>query len=66
VNPEAPWPHIAALAKDCARAGYRLAERLPIYPEFIERPGFLDAGLVDRVHAARATIDARNARELPA
>jgi 7,8-didemethyl-8-hydroxy-5-deazariboflavin synthase CofG subunit len=61
VNPEAPWPHLAALARDCARAGYRLAERLPIYPEFIDRPGFLDDGLRARVDAARATIDARNA-----
>jgi len=66
VNPEAPWPHIAALARDCARAGYVLAERLPIYPEFIERPGFLDPGLVDRVRSARTTIDARNAQEASA
>ena len=61
VNPEAPWPHLAALARDCARAGYRLAERLPIYPEFVDRPGFLDDGLRARVDAARATIEARNA-----
>ena len=61
VNPEAPWPHIAALARDCARAGYRLAERLPIYPEYVEQPDFLDAGLRERVLAARALIDARNA-----
>jgi 7,8-didemethyl-8-hydroxy-5-deazariboflavin synthase CofG subunit len=66
VNPEAPWPHIAALARDCARAGYTLAERLPIYPEFIERAGFLDPSLLDRVLAARATIDARNAQETAA
>jgi len=66
VNPEAPWPHLAALARDCARAGYALAERLPIYPEFIERPGFLDAGLLERVRVARATIDARNAQEASA
>jgi len=63
VNPEAPWPHLAALARDCARAGYRLAERLPIYPEFVERPGFLDPALVAAVLAARDEIDARNAQE---
>ncbi len=62
VNPEAPWPHLAALERDCARAGYELAERLPIYPEFIERPGFVDPGLVGRVRRAQAEIDARNAR----
>jgi 7,8-didemethyl-8-hydroxy-5-deazariboflavin synthase CofG subunit len=53
VNPEAPWPHIRALARSCAAAGYRLAERLPIYPEFIDRPGYLDPGLRTRVEAAR-------------
>lgn len=61
VNPEAPWPHLAALARDLARHGYVLAERLPIYPEYVDRPEFLDAGLRERVLAARATIDARNA-----
>ncbi|MBM4243534.1 MAG: 7,8-didemethyl-8-hydroxy-5-deazariboflavin synthase subunit CofG [Deltaproteobacteria bacterium] len=60
VNPEAPWPHLAALARDCARAGYRLAERLPIYPEYVDRPGFLDDGLRERVIAAQAAIDARS------
>jgi FO synthase len=64
VNPEAPWPHVAALARDCARAGYVLAERLPIYPEYVARPGFLDAGLVERVERASAEIAARNARVL--
>ncbi|HXZ88897.1 MAG TPA: 7,8-didemethyl-8-hydroxy-5-deazariboflavin synthase CofG [Candidatus Binataceae bacterium] len=35
VNPEAPWPHLEALAQRCARAGFRLNQRLAIYPEFI-------------------------------
>jgi 7,8-didemethyl-8-hydroxy-5-deazariboflavin synthase CofG subunit len=35
VNPEAPWPHLDALAERCARAGFRLIERLAIYPEYI-------------------------------
>ncbi|MEW6269623.1 MAG: 7,8-didemethyl-8-hydroxy-5-deazariboflavin synthase CofG [Thermodesulfobacteriota bacterium] len=64
VNPEAPWPHLAALARDCRRAGYVLAERLPIYPEYVDRPGFLDLGLVERVARAQAEIDERNARGL--
>ncbi|MBY0274828.1 7,8-didemethyl-8-hydroxy-5-deazariboflavin synthase CofG [Candidatus Binatia bacterium] len=66
VNPEAPWPHLAALARDCARAGYRLAERLPIYPAYVDRAEFLDDGLRERVLAARATIDARNAEGVAA
>jgi FO synthase len=61
VNPEAPWPHVRALAATCAAAGFVLAERLPIYPAFIERPGFLAPGLSARVAAActpRAEVSA--------
>jgi 7,8-didemethyl-8-hydroxy-5-deazariboflavin synthase CofG subunit len=35
VNPEAPWPHLEALAMRCARVGFYLKQRLAIYPEFI-------------------------------
>ncbi|HKV55695.1 MAG TPA: 7,8-didemethyl-8-hydroxy-5-deazariboflavin synthase CofG [Candidatus Binataceae bacterium] len=35
VNPEAPWPHLEALATRCARAGFHLKQRLAIYPEFV-------------------------------
>jgi FO synthase len=45
VNPEAPWPHIAALAETCRAQGFTLQRRLPIYSEFIDRPGFLESGL---------------------
>lgn len=56
VNPEAPWPHVAALAATCAGAGYRLRERLAIYPAYVDRPGFLAPAL--RSHVA-ALADAR-------
>jgi FO synthase len=45
VNPEAPWPHVAALAATCRAAGCGLRERLPIYPAYLDRPGFLAPGL---------------------
>jgi len=45
VNPEAPWPHIAALAETCSAEGFTLQRRLPIYSEFIDRPGFLEPSL---------------------
>jgi FO synthase len=45
VNPEAPWPHVTALADTCRAEGFTLQPRLPIYPEYIDRPGFLDPGL---------------------
>ena len=53
VNPEAPWPQVQALARTCADEGFTLAPRLPIYAEYIDRPGFLDSALRARV-AARA------------
>src|SRR5947207_2703078 len=51
VNPEAPWPHVAALAATCRAAGYTLAERLAIYPAYVARPGFLAPALRARVAA---------------
>jgi FO synthase len=34
VNPEAPWPHLDALATETAACGKTLVERLAIYPAF--------------------------------
>ncbi len=34
VNPEAPWPHLANLARETANAGKFLIERLAIYPDY--------------------------------
>jgi FO synthase len=47
VNPESPWPQVAALAAQTAAAGKRLVERLTLYPEFV-RAGerWLDPALV--------------------
>jgi FO synthase len=53
VNPEAPWPQLQALARTCADEGFTLAPRLPIYGEYVDRPGFLDPSLRPRI-AARA------------
>jgi FO synthase len=49
INPEAPWPHLAALARATAAAGATLRERLAIYPEFVSRPGFVRDALRSRV-----------------
>ncbi|MBV8448576.1 MAG: 5-amino-6-(D-ribitylamino)uracil--L-tyrosine 4-hydroxyphenyl transferase CofH [Hyphomicrobiales bacterium] len=38
VNPEAPWPHLDALARETERAGRVLVERLAIYPSFAAQP----------------------------
>jgi FO synthase len=34
VNPEAPWPHIAALAERMRQCGRVLVQRLPLYPRY--------------------------------
>jgi FO synthase len=35
VNPEAPWPAIAELARKSAEAGKLLVNRLPVYPPYV-------------------------------
>jgi FO synthase len=39
VNPEAPWPHLDELARETARAGKLLCERLTIYPRYARSAG---------------------------
>jgi FO synthase len=40
INPEAPWPTLRELRARTESAGQRLVERLPVYPQYFERPGF--------------------------
>ena len=50
VNPEAPWPHLEALALETSRAGKLLTERLAIYPAYASEGGrWLDGALRARV-----------------
>ena len=50
VNPEAPWPNVEALARETARAGKQLTERLAVYPAYASEGGrWLDGGLRPRV-----------------
>ena len=48
VNPEAPWPHLEKLRAVTEAAGYELAPRLPVYPEFITTE-WIDPGLYPKV-----------------
>ncbi|MDO6414480.1 5-amino-6-(D-ribitylamino)uracil--L-tyrosine 4-hydroxyphenyl transferase CofH [Sphingomonas sp. BIUV-7] len=60
VNPEAPWPHLEALAAATAATGRVLVERLAIGPAFAREPSrWLDPGLV------RPVLRAVDARGLP-
>jgi FO synthase len=57
VNPEAPWPHLDALAATTTATGRLLVERLAIGPKFAQAPGvWLDKQLATRV---RRLVDAR-------
>ena len=51
INPEAPWPHLAELERRTERAGFRLRQRLPVYPEFL--PAAISVGglLAEKVRA---------------
>jgi FO synthase len=50
VNPEAPWPSLAALERATAAAGYTLVQRLAIYPQYARAPErWLDRSLASRV-----------------
>lgn len=55
VNPEAPWPHLEALAGETAAAGRVLIERLCITPAFAREPHrWVDGGLQ---RAVRVGVD---------
>jgi len=46
INPEAPWPKLAALRARSGAAGFRLRERLPVYPEhLLGEPDWLDPAM---------------------
>jgi len=57
VNPEAPWPHVRALAATCAAHGYVLRPRLPVYERYVGSPEWIDRALGPAVAAAAARLD---------
>ena len=60
VNPEAPWPQVQTLGETCRAEGFTLAPRLPVYDEYIDRPGWLDEGMRRRVHSPTFEEGARH------
>ena len=62
VNPEAPWPELAALRAATAEAGKRLVPRLPVHPRYVLAPEpWIDPAL--RARCARAIDTEGYARE---
>lgn len=58
VNPEAAWPHLKILAQTCEDEGFTLRERLAIYKEYIDRPGFLLPALRPQTEELQAVVAA--------
>ncbi|MCA9565648.1 MAG: hypothetical protein KC561_19255, partial [Myxococcales bacterium] len=52
INPGHPWPHLGPLADSCRAQGFELEARLPIYPGYTKRPGFLEDSLRTPLEAA--------------
>ncbi|MGA7295575.1 MAG: 7,8-didemethyl-8-hydroxy-5-deazariboflavin synthase CofG [Terriglobales bacterium] len=56
INPEKPWPHLQQLQQRTEAKGFELRQRLPVYPEFVERPAERAAAqsdlLAERLNAA--------------
>ncbi len=60
INPEKPWPHLDELKKKTEAKGFELRQRLPVYPEFINRrivAGTFDSDLLGRRIAAASNSD---------
>ncbi len=54
INPERPWPHLEQLRLRTASKGFRLRQRLPVYPEFLPRLTVSAPALLsDKLKAAR-------------
>ena len=62
INPEKPWPHLESLQLRTEARGFRLEQRLPVYPEFVSRLTAKPGLLAERVRAAaEATGNSRRA-----
>jgi len=56
INPRHPWPHLDALGDACARAGFTLRPRPPIYDRYVDRPGFVDPRLLAPTRDVQARL----------
>jgi FO synthase len=61
INPERPWPHVDQLRERTQNKGFKLEQRLPVYPEFIEQAKGKSALLDARLSAAVGRDGSRSA-----
>jgi 7,8-didemethyl-8-hydroxy-5-deazariboflavin synthase CofG subunit len=55
INPEKPWPHLEQLRLRTEAKGFRLKQRLPVYPEFVSAIASRSGLLAEKLQAARDT-----------
>lgn len=55
INPEKPWPHLEQLRLRTEAKGFVLRQRLPVYPEFVDRVTAKPGLLAERLRASSAT-----------
>jgi len=53
INPEKPWPHLEQLRLRTESKGFRLRQRLPVYPEFLSAALAKPDLLSKKIKAAR-------------
>jgi FO synthase len=61
INPRHPWPHVDRLGEVCARAGFTLRPRAPIYDRFVDRADFLDQRLAEPTRHVQARLSTAGA-----
>src|SRR5205823_284706 len=52
INPERPWPHLQELERRTSLKGFQLKQRLPVYPEFVDRAMNKSALLASKLTSA--------------
>ncbi|HUE44595.1 MAG TPA: 7,8-didemethyl-8-hydroxy-5-deazariboflavin synthase CofG [Candidatus Sulfotelmatobacter sp.] len=65
INPEAAWPQIRKLEAETVARGLILRERLALYPEFLDREGFVAPSVgphLDRLRSAPELVQAPRRR----
>ena len=55
INPEKPWPHLEQLRLRTEAKGFALRQRLPVYPEFVDRVTAKPGLLAERLRASSAS-----------
>ena len=54
INPEKPWPHLEQLRLRTEAKGFALRQRLPVYPEFVDRVAAKPGLLAERLRSSSA------------